>query len=57
MTNNTVEQFTNEMMSVRTQSLYLKLINDRKDKVDDISHKAKVLTGYNKIMNLLSRSK
>ena len=57
MTNNTVEQFTNEMVSVRTQSLYLSLINDRKNKVDDMKHKAKVLYGYNKIMNLLSRSK
>ncbi len=57
MTNNTVEQFTNEMVSVRTQSLYLNLINDRKDKVSYMKHKDKVLVGYNKIMNLLSRSK
>ena len=57
MTNNTVEQFTNEMVSVRTQSLYLNLIYDRKDKVSDMKHKDKVLVGYNKIMNLLSRSK
>lgn len=57
MTNNTVEQFTNEMVSVRTQSLYLKLINNRSDKIDDDLHKAKVLSGYSKIMNLLNRSK
>lgn len=57
MTNKTVEQFNNEMVSVRLQSLYLDLINNRGDKVDDDKHKAKVLTGYNKIMNLLSRSK
>jgi len=57
MTNSTVEQFNNEMVSVRTQSIYLDLINNRGDKVDDMKHKDKVLVGYNKIMNLLSRSK
>ena len=57
MTNDTVEQFNNELVSVRTQSIYLDLINNRGDKVDDMKHKDKVLFGYNKIMNLLSRSK
>jgi hypothetical protein len=56
MTNNTVEQFVNEMAGVRTQSIYLDLINDRSDKVNDTRHKIKVLTGYNIIMDLVNRS-
>ena len=57
MTNNNVNDFNNELSGVRTQSIYLNLINDRKDKVEDNYHKAKVLTGYGIIMNLLSHSK
>jgi hypothetical protein len=55
MVNNTVQDFYNEMEGVRIQTLYLSLINDRSDKIDDEKHKLKLLKGYAKIMNLVNR--
>lgn len=41
--------------TVENQNLYGRLINWRSDKVFDERHKAKVFTGYAKIMRLVSR--
>lgn len=41
--------------AVDNQNLYGRIINWRSDKVFDERHKAKVFTGYAKIMRLISR--
>lgn len=42
--------------AVRNHNFYGHLVNWRDAKVNDERHKAKVFTGYAKIMNLLARS-
>lgn len=42
--------------AVRNHNFYGQLVNWRDAKVNDERHKAKVFTGYAKIMNLLARS-
>lgn len=52
MTDHANERF---QQMVDNQNLYGRLINWRSDKINDEHHKAKVFTGYAKIMKLISR--
>lgn len=56
LVNTGLVDFEKNMIAVQEQNRYLDLINDRGDKVEDELHKAKVLKGYAKIMNLLERA-
>lgn len=55
MFNKGIVDFNRTLNAVREQDLYLQLINDRSDKIDNTAHKGKLLNGYNKIMGLLAR--
>lgn len=51
----TQEDFMRYNNAVAQQDLYLKVINYQGDKIDNRTHKVKVVSGYEKIMGLIAR--
>ena len=52
---NTLEQFNMQSHFIREQNLYLDLINNRDNRINDKKHKQTVLLGYYKLMNFINK--